>query len=97
MPVVKNASVAAYGTMESDSFFLDVIAQGNNCDRWVLNLPPRLRVYQNEIEGLLGKVFSGRPKSPDNLELAQQMTLNWCISKCSKIGIKFDDSFASDC
>lgn len=96
MSVVKNASVAAYGTLESPTFFLDVIAQGNN-DRWVLNLPPRLRVYQNEIEALLGKVFSGRPKSPDNLELAQQMTLNWCISKCSKIGIKFDDSFASDC
>lgn len=85
-----------YATLESPSYFLDIVANGGS-DAWVLNLPPRLKAYQSEIESLLGRVFSGLPKSTDNLELAQQMTMNWCISKCRKIGINFDESFATDC
>lgn len=84
----------AYGTATLDpaSYFANIVAPGS-ADSWVLNLPPRLRMYQSEIEGLLGKVFSGRPRSADNIELAQQMTLNWCISKCQKIGINWDETW----
>jgi hypothetical protein len=88
MPAVKHAP--AYGALESPSY-LDFVSQGG--ESWVLNLPPRLQAYQGELELLLGKVFSGCPKSPHNLELAQQMTLNWCLSKCKKIGINIDESF----
>jgi hypothetical protein len=69
---------------------LDIVSQGEP-DTWVRNLPPGLSAYQGELEGLLGKVFSGRPQSPQNLELAQQLTLNWCISKCRKIGIEVEE------
>jgi hypothetical protein len=91
MSVVKHAT-AGYGTLESSSYFLDILSQGNS-GAWVLKLPPRLQTYQTELESLLGKVFSGRPNSRENLELAQQMTINWCVSKCRKIGMSIEDSY----
>lgn len=93
MSALKQATLA-YGA--EPTHFVNIVAPGNSTDSWILNLPPRLRSYQGEIEALLGKVFSGRPRSADNIELAQQMTLNWCISKCRKIGVAWDDSLISD-
>lgn len=61
---------------------------------WVLSLPPRLRDAQDELELLLARVFSGRLRSQENLELAQQLTLNWCLSKCRKAGIKMEDCWS---
>lgn len=87
MPAVKETSASA---LESPSKFLDIVSQGSP-ETWVRNLPPSLSAYQGELEGLLGRVFSGRPQSTHNLELAQQMTMNWCISKCRKIGIEVKD------
>jgi hypothetical protein len=53
-------------------------------------LPPNLQTYQPELEGLLGKVFSGRPTSAGNLALAKQMSINWCVSKCKQTGMSVD-------
>jgi hypothetical protein len=86
MTIVKDASRSS--TLESPSF-LDILSQGN-AGAWVLRLPPSLRAYENELESLLGRVFSGR-QSAENLELAQQMTLNWCVSKCRKMGVSLEE------
>lgn len=94
MSVVKHA-IAGHGTLDSRAYFLDILSQGNS-GTWILKLPPRLQAHQTEIEMLLGRVFSGRPQSSENLELAQQMTINWCVSKCKKIGIALEESFLSD-
>ena len=90
MQLVRDAK-SGYGALESSNYFLDILSQGNT-GAWVLNLPPRLRAYQSELESLLGRVFRGK-ESTENLELAQQMTLNWCVSKCRKIGLTLDESF----
>ena len=60
---------------------------------WVLSLPPDLKVYQGELEDLLGRVFTSSRFFPENFALAQQMSLNWCMSKCREVGISFDESF----
>ncbi|MBS2007704.1 MAG: hypothetical protein JST01_11725 [Cyanobacteria bacterium SZAS TMP-1] len=57
---------------------------------FVLSLPPSLQTYQPELEGLLGKVFSGRPTSAGNIALAKQMSINWCVSKCKQTGMSVD-------
>ena len=61
---------------------------------WVVSLPPRLKVYQGELEDLLGKVFAGRQRRPENFPLAQQLSLNWCMSKCRQVGISMDESWS---
>ncbi len=70
--------------------FADILTQ-NSAGNWVLQLPQRLKTYEDELEMLLGRAFTGRPRCPENLELAQQLTLNWCISKCKKQGISLED------
>jgi len=60
---------------------------------WILALPPKLKPHQGELESMLGKVFSGRRSSPDNLALAQQLSLNWCMSKAKSNGMTFEDCF----
>lgn len=57
---------------------------------WVLSLPPLLRPHQSELELLLIKVFSGKKSSPYNLALAQQLSINWCISTARKNGLTLD-------
>lgn len=61
------------------------ISEGN----WVLRLPPSLIQHQPELERLLTKVFSGRTE--ENLALAQQMSLNWCVAKCKQSGMTLDE------
>lgn len=89
MPAIKDATV--YAALESPSNFIDMVSQGDSPEVWVRNLPPGLSPYRSELEGLLGRVFKGGLHTPHNLELAQQMTLNWCVSKCRKIGIEVAD------
>lgn len=81
-----------FAPLESPSYFLDILAKDAS-ETWVLHLPPGLKAHQSELESLLSKVFAGRPRSPENLELAQQLTLNWCLSKCRKMGIPLEESF----
>ena len=57
---------------------------------WVLSLPPLLRPHQNELELMLIKVFAGKKSSPYNLALAQQLTINWCVSTARKNGLTLD-------
>jgi hypothetical protein len=59
---------------------------------WVVNLPPNLRAYQEELETLLCKVFAEKQFRQENLDLAQQMSLNWCLWKCREVGISFEES-----
>lgn len=89
MQVVKDACVVNGAPVDRE-YPLDILSQANT-GAWVLNLPPRLRDYQSELEALLGRVFAGK-QSRDNFELAQQMTINWCVSKYRKIGIAPDEA-----
>jgi len=73
-------------TSEGIEQLLSVAENGN----FVLSLPPTLRDYQQELERLLGKCFSGRATSADNLALARQMSINWCLSKCKQTGQSVD-------
>jgi len=95
MPLVREVGTSFSG-LESASFPSEVLSPAVG-DGWELRLPPGLKPHESEIQALLGKVFAGRPMSRDNLELAQQMTLNWCTSKCRKLGITLEESlrFAS--
>lgn len=74
----------------SSGYFVDILTQ-NASGNWVLALPSRLRDYQDELELLLGRAFTGRPRCQENLELAQQLALNWCISKCRKQGVSLEE------
>ena len=76
-------------------FFADILTQ-NSAGKWVLCLPSRLRADQDELELLLARAFSGRPRCQENLELAQQLTLNWCLSKCRKQGVSLEDCLRQD-
>lgn len=58
---------------------------------WILSLPPTLIEHQPELERLLFKVFNNLPKSEHNVQLARQMSLNWCVSKCKQNGLRFED------
>ena len=71
---------------------LDVL-RASESGNFVLTLPPLLKDYECELQGLLNKVFSGRPSSPENLALAQQLSLNWCFSKIRQKGLSLDECF----
>lgn len=70
-------------------YFEEILTQSGG-SQWTLSLPPQLKSHQHELESLLSKVFRGRC-SPENLPLAQQLSLNWCMSKCRQVGVSFDD------
>jgi hypothetical protein len=74
------------------SSVVNILTQ-NAAGNWVLSLPSRMRDSQDELENLLARAFSGRPRCQSNLELAQQLTINWCISKCRKQGLPFEEFF----
>ncbi|HEY9772858.1 MAG TPA: hypothetical protein V6C81_03505 [Planktothrix sp.] len=79
-------------TSHRDDYYLEILSTSDN-GNWVLSLPSSLRAHQSELEQLLGKVFSGTT-SLENLALAQQMSLNWCASKCRQSGMSLDDCLA---
>lgn len=58
---------------------------------WSVSLPPSLTSYQEELESLLARVFRNR-YSPENLALAQQLSLNWCMTKCRQTGLSFEET-----
>jgi hypothetical protein len=77
-------------TRFQQDFCLEILSAADN-GGWVLRLPASLKAHQPELEQLLGNVFSGRPSSSENLALAQQMSLNWCASKCRQNGLTLED------
>ena len=78
------------GALQSTDNAMDILSVGKT-GTWQLNLPEPLRGQQPELEKLLGHVF-GTTHSDENLELAQQMTINWCISKFKKMGVRNGDT-----
>lgn len=90
MIVVNTPSVVCPATTESDTgaAILSVSSSGS----WIVRLPPVLRDQQSELESLLLKVFADRPRSDENVALARQMSLNWCVSKCKKSGLSFEET-----
>lgn len=69
------------------------ILSANGAGTWVVNLPPNLQAYQAELEAMLSKVFAEKQFRQENLHLAQQMSLNWCLWKCREVGISFEDNW----
>jgi hypothetical protein len=63
---------------------------------WILSLPPLLRPNQDELEMMLIRVFSDKRSASQNLELAQQLSLNWCSSQALKKGLSLEDCWQSD-
>ena len=53
----------------------------------VLSLPNFLQGEKLELEQMLNKVFVNRIDTPDNLALAEQLSINWCVSKARKTGL----------
>lgn len=68
--------------------WLEILAS-NGADS-MYQMPVQLRMHEDELELLLAKVFRGRPRGPENIDLARQMYLNWCLSKSRQLGITFD-------
>ena len=58
---------------------------------WQLNIPNELKQHKEELAGLLDKVFNNCPKSQQNVELAKQLALNWCTSKCKELDIPVEN------
>ena len=75
--------------------FVEILTQ-NSAGSWVLSLPARMKDSQPELEKLLARAFTGRPRCQQNLELAQQLTLNWCVSKCKKQGVSVEEFFREE-
>jgi hypothetical protein len=75
-----------------EAHYLDILSDDGSS--WVVSLPPRLKDYQPELEALLGKVFADRRRRPENFLLAQQLSLNWCMSKCRQVGISIEESWS---
>ena len=77
--------------IQESPYYWDIL-QDTGAGAWQVSLPPDLKVYESELEALLGKVFCERARMPENFPLAQQMSLNWCVSKCREVGISFEES-----
>jgi len=83
-----------YGVREHEDASAEIVSV-SDCGSWILSLPADLKQHQPELERLLFKVFNNLPKSPDNVALAKQMSINWCVSKCKQNGLRFEDCLAS--
>lgn len=90
MTTVKNWTKCQAGP--DAPYYLDILSEDGSS--WVVSLPPKLKVYQPELEALLGKVFADRRRRPENFLLAQQLSLNWCMSKCRQVGISIEESWS---
>ncbi len=66
--------------------FLPIISIADS-GAFVLTLPSFLQAEQNELEQMLSRVFANRINTQANLALAQQLSLNWFVSKAKKTGI----------
>ncbi|HEY9679761.1 MAG TPA: hypothetical protein V6C76_17290 [Drouetiella sp.] len=76
-----------------ERFYLDILSESES-GSWTLSLPPILSAHQAELEAMLSRVFSGRPSSKENFALAQQMSMNWCFSKCKQFGKALEECWS---
>lgn len=91
MPVVKDR--VGKIRQHDERFYLSILSESET-GSWVLTLPPLLSAHQAELEQMLGRVFSGRPSSKENFALAQQMSMNWCFSKCKQFGKQLEECWS---
>jgi hypothetical protein len=54
---------------------------------YVIRLPVSLQNEQYELEQMLNRLFAGHLTSPYNIDLAEQLSLNWCAVKARKNGL----------
>jgi hypothetical protein len=54
---------------------------------YAISLPVSLQAEQYELEQMLYRLFAGHLTSPYNIDLAQQLSLNWCAAKAKKGGL----------
>jgi hypothetical protein len=59
----------------------------NETGTYNLTLPGFLRAEQNELEQMLSRIFADQNNCSANLALAQQLSINWCMSKAKKNGL----------
>lgn len=87
MPAI--ATKPTYSQAREDAEIVGMSESGD----WNLNLPVELSAYESELLSILGKVFVSCPQSPDDLALAEQLSLNWCIAKCKKLELEAESIF----
>ena len=75
---------------EREERYLKILSASES-GSWILELPPRLRPHQPELETMLGRVFPQSLTAPENVALAKQLSLNWCMSKARNQGMDIDD------
>jgi hypothetical protein len=75
---------------EREERYLKILSASES-GSWILELPPRLRPHQPELETMLGRVFPQSRTAPENIALAKQLSLNWCMSKARNQGMDIDD------
>ena len=90
MSILATRVPTTFGVCENEDSNIEIVTV-SDCGSWILRLPPSLKEHQAELERLLFKVFANLPKSPDNVALAKQMSINWCVSKCKQNGLRFED------
>ena len=59
-----------------------------------LTVPVDLRPHSHELEALLNKVFKNCPETSQNIELAKQLAINWCSSKCKELNLPVEAQIA---
>ncbi|MBX9693556.1 MAG: hypothetical protein K2Z81_14300 [Cyanobacteria bacterium] len=69
----------------------DDIVSVSESGAWTVSMPAPLDAHKSELEHLINKVFANRLQSEDNIALAKQMSLNWCVSKCKQVGLPPDE------
>ncbi len=69
----------------------DDIVYVSESGTWKVSMPASLTAHKSELEHLINKVFANRLDSEDNIALAKQMSINWCVSKCKQVGLPPDE------
>ena len=59
----------------------------NENGAFTLTLPGFLRPEQKELEQMLSRIFADHKNISANLALAQQLSINWYMSKAKKNGL----------
>ncbi|MCA9805860.1 MAG: hypothetical protein KC777_28020 [Cyanobacteria bacterium HKST-UBA02] len=71
---------------------VDIVSRSHTGD-WAMALPEVLQPFEDELLVILGKVFASCPQNSEDMALAKQLSLNWCIAKCKKLELTPEDYF----
>lgn len=76
-------------TATSNTFAQEVEQVQQDQNSWLdrFSIPDSLKAHSHELEALLNKVFKNCPETNQNIELAKQLAINWCSSKCKELDI----------